>query len=69
MKQKEWHLLLERLEMNQVTSSGVNSIPFLPTELRETALVIGRKVVDGCNRLGSRVGVIGCQVTGTTKRK
>jgi len=32
-KQEEWHLLLERLELNQVTSSDVNFLLFSSAEL------------------------------------
>jgi hypothetical protein len=68
-KQEEWHLLLERLEFDQVTSSDVNSLPFPRAELRETALVIGRKVVNECHPAGSRVGVIDCQTHRNDKEK
>ena len=68
-KQEEWHLLLECLEFDQVISSDVKSLPFPPAELRKTALVIGRKVVNECHPAGSRVGVIDCQTHRNDKEK
>ena len=61
IKRKEWHLLLERLEFN-LTPAHVNSLPTPPDILSDTALRIGRIVINECHEVGSRVCVIDCQI-------